>query len=322
MNSNYETILRLLSDFDAFVNNRSISTLSWSKEFIPKILEWHFEMWNLSRRGDSTTEDYSDTRFQYRHLYSSFSSILVKVEERTLKEGTVYNFFYYFKRHVEKHHKRLAASNDDKEYSYMEGLFSMFYRPLFESTDTSPDRNNIWEHFFPDEWKIRKSHIQNEKNIVVNFTLNFFMSWARDRILDAKEDYDRKLDDAMRNLFPELDPILWAQILIFIFSPYAPDNRIKSVIERPWNFGRFGRSITFTGTMDKEIIIRSREKQFEGSTFEMAYLLLPNQFSKDNLSKYIATLKELKYEEHSRENTKQTQLLYLFEEMLKYEIQT
>lgn len=43
MNENLKTISKLLSDFYAFLNNRSIIFLTF--RCLPKILEWHFKIW-------------------------------------------------------------------------------------------------------------------------------------------------------------------------------------------------------------------------------------------------------------------------------------
>lgn len=324
MNDNRETTLALFNDFDAFVNNRSIFALLRSGGLLSKILSWRFEMWNLARRDDSTPDDFSRTRFQYSEIQFRLSSIVEKIEKRALMEGEAYGFFCIFNEHVEEHCKQLLAGDDDnREYYYLEGLFKIFYHPLFELADSSPDRGNIWERFLPDKWKIVKSNLKDERNIIANFTLKCFMEWTRNRILDVKEDYDRPLDDAMRNLFPDVDPILWSQILIFIFSGYDPNNRIKSVIERPWNFGKFRRSFTFAGNLDKDMIICSKEKQSINSTFEMVYLSLPKEFSKEfskeNIKRYMAELEKLNYDANSREGIRKTQLHYLFDEMLKYQ---
>lgn len=83
----------------------------------------------------------------------------------------------------------------------------------------------------------------------------------------------------------------------------------------PWNFGSIGRAMPFSE--DNEVISLI-EKKIENNTFELAYLLFPNQFSKENLEKYINDLKELKYDKGSIEESKRLRLLVIFDEMLKY----
>lgn len=152
------------------------------------------------------------------------------------------------------------------------------------------------------------------------------MNWTERRIRQANEDFDSNLDDAVRNLFPEVESVLWARILTLVIFPYG-ENRVKSVIERPWNFGFIGRTRSYFGYPgnDKEEFIRkmremrsSAEKIEINNTFELAYLLFPDEFLKENLEKYINDLKKLKYDKESKEEYKRLQLLAIFEEMLKY----
>ena len=54
------------------------------------------------------------------------------------------------------------------------------------------------------------------------------------------------------------------------------------------------------------------------NTFELTYLLFKDQFSKENLEKYIKSLKELKYKEEPKKEKKRLELLNTFREMLKF----
>jgi len=317
---------KLLSDFDAFINNRSIIFLVVLNEVFPKILKWHFEIWEKEYKY-LTKKDKLDERSSYSEISSTLDSLLQKIEKRVLQEGQSFSFFEIFKKHVEEHKEKFIESEDKtKKYYYIESLFSIFYRVFFNAIENSSERYDIWEHYFPKEWKITKNNIINEKNIISRISLYEFLNWARERIWQAKEDFDRNLDDVSRNLFPEVEPVLWARILIFVFSSYG-ENRLKSVIERPWNFGFGGRIRIYSGYPEdnKEELrrkmskmIHSAEKTETNNTFELAYLLFSSQFSKDNLEKYINNLKELKYKKESKEENKRLQLLDIFEGMLKY----
>jgi len=326
MKENLKTISKLLGDFDAFINSRSIILLMWPNEASPKILEWHFEIWKKEYKY-LTKKDKLDEWSSYSEISRILDSLLQKIEERSLKEREGFSFFENFKKHAEKYKKQYIESEDrSKKYYYVKSLFSIFYRVFFGTIESSPERDDIWEHYFPKEWKITKTNLENKENIITRISLNEFLHWARDRIWQAKEDFDRNLDDVSNNLFPEVEPVLWARILIFVFSPYG-ENKVKSVIERPWNFGFVGRIRTYSGyPEDNEEEFRkkmdemmySAEKVETNSTFELAYLLFPTQFSKENLEKYINNLKELKYGKESKEENKRLRLLGIFEEMLKY----
>ncbi len=326
MNENLKSISKLLGDFDTFINSRSIVLLTWPNGAFPKILEWHFRIWEKEHRY-LTKKDKLDEWSNYSDISRTLDSFLQKIEERAFKERQSSSFFETFKKHAEKYKGKFVESEDkSKKYYYIESLFGIFYRVFFENIESSPERYNIWEHYFPKEWKITKANLTNKENIISRISLHEFLNWAQERIWQAKEDFDRNLDDVSRNIFPEVEPVLWARILTFVFSPYG-ENRVKSVIERPWNFGFVGRIRTYSGyPEDNEEEFRKRmnemmysaEKIEVNSTFELTYLLFSNQFSKENLEKYINNLKELEYEKGSKEEYKKLRLLAIFEEMLKY----
>jgi len=327
-NENLKTKSKLIGDFDAFINSRSIVLLMWPNGAFPKILEWHFKIWEKKykylTRKDKKWIDYSE-------VSGTLDSIFQKIEERALKERQSFSFFETFKKHVEKYKRQFVESEDKSEkYYYIDSLFSdslfsIFYRVFFENIESSPERYDIWEHYFPKEWKITKNNLTSKEKVISRISLHNFLNWAQERIWQAKKDFDRNLDDVVCNLFPEVDPIIWAKILIFVFSPYS-ENRVKSVIERPWNFGFVGRIRTYYDhSEDNEEesrkkmseMMSSAEKKEANNTFELAYLLFHDQFSEKNLEKYISNLKELKYDKESKEEDKRLSLLSIFEKMLK-----
>ena len=59
------------------------------------------------------------------------------------------------------------------------------------------------------------------------------------------------------------------------------------------------------------------EEAEKKNTFELAYLLFKENFSKENLEKYIKSLQELKYKENSEKENKRLELLNIFNEMMK-----
>jgi len=328
-NKNIKPISKLLSDFYNFINNRSIAFLVIAEDTFPKILKWHFEIWQkyeLSNKKDKLGE-WSN----YREISKIFNDIFNDIEERSLKERMSYSFFEHFKNHVKDCKKILVKGTNKKDYykSYIRSLFTIFCQVFFENVEKSSEKHDIWEFYFPEEWKITKDNLENKENIISKILLKGFLQWAQVRILQVKEDFDWDLDEVSSNLFPKVDPVSWARVLIFIFSPYG-DNRMKSIIERLWNFGSIGRVRMFSGDIanSKE---ESRRKMKEAmqlaekaeikNTFELACLLFKEHFSKENLEKYVKSLQELKYKEDSEKENKRIELLNTFNEMLKFLIE-
>ncbi|MBA7498265.1 hypothetical protein ES704_01000 [subsurface metagenome] len=324
---NLKTISKLLNDFYNFINNRSIAFLVIPEDVFPKILKWHFEIWQkkyeLSGRKDKLGE-----RSNYSEISRILNDIFNNTEERSLKERMAYSFFEHFKKYVKDCKKVLVKDANKQDYyrPYIRSLFTIFCRAFFKNIEKSPEKHDIWEFYFPEEWKIKK--INYEKNIITKRLYSEFLQWARERIWQAKEEFDWDLDDISSNLFPEVEPILWA--IILIFNTLYDGDRMESVIERSWNFGFTGRVRIYSGDIanSKE---ESRRKMDEAmqlteevemkNTFELAYLLFKKeQFSKENLEKYLKSLRELEpeYKEDSEKEKKRLRLLNAFNEMLKF----
>lgn len=288
----FETTTKLLEDFSDFINNRSSVVLV--SVMFHKILVWHYETWKLKNRYI---------------IHDILGGIVNKIKERALKKYS-FSFFNDLKKHSEAH---------ENEKEYLEYFFTIFFRDFFENIESVPveERYSIWEHHFPPEWKVTKETL--DKNIFVSrISLSEFLNWAQGRIVNPKGEFDKELANITSNLFPEVEPTVWASILIFRLSPWVGNDRIKSVIEHPWNFGK---SRVYRGSGEEPNLFETMESQIESgkkNTFELATMLFKDTFSKENLAHYIEDLKKLKYGDESLEEEKRTILLGLFTDMLKF----
>jgi hypothetical protein len=300
---------KLLGDFNNFIDKRSAIFSTWSDKMIDSVMQWHFDVWKKEHQSLGR-ENKLDEWSMYRDLSRTLDSIFRKIEIRALKERSSFTFFKKLEGHAEKYKKESVSSR-----SYDESLFDTFYQIFFENIYDAPERFSIWNHFFPGEWKITKGNIQSSENIISKISLQKFFTWASNRIWHPNKEIDFALNEVSSNLFPEVDPILWAKILIFIFSPYGED-RLASVIERPWNFGLMGRVRVYRG--GEEDKIKRIQKDEEINTFELSYLLFEEQFSKINLENYIKSLERLSYQKESEEESKKLRLYSLFTRMFDF----
>ncbi len=316
MKEELKIILKILNDFNNFINNRSFFLSVLSKEFFPKILDLHFKTWEKEYKY-WIKKGYREEFVSYGEIFRILDSTLGRIEKISLNKRETLIFFNYFKKHVETYKKKVIEHEDEKYY-YIEVLFNTFYQIFFENIGSSPERYSIWKNYFPKEWKITKNNLENKENIISLVSLNNFIKWTRDRIWRAKEEIDEDLDNVSSNLFPEVSPILWAPILIFVLSPYG-ENRVKSVIERTWNFGFVGRIEIFS-VKEEEFRKKIRETAIkeEENTIELAYLLFKKQFSKENINKYIKALKYLEYPKEPTKENKRINLLNIFTKIKKY----
>jgi len=310
MIDNLVTASKLISDFDNFLSNRSSIFISRIDGILVTILEWHFDSWK--KESEYISSDAAlNTWATYNNLSRSLVSIFEKIEIRAISERlSAYSFFKILDDHIMNHINEPTGTNN-----YCETVLDDFYRVFFSHISDSADKHNIWRHYFPHKWKVSIANLTSDKHILPYSTLNNYLSYSSERIANPIEGKDYNLDEITRNIFPEVDPILWSRILIFMYSPYG-ENRAKSVIERPWNFGVFGRTHVF-GTDS----VSSTEKVFkteEAATLELTNFLFKNELSTDNLELYLKELDSLKYDDESEYETKRKRLLSLFKSLKVY----
>jgi hypothetical protein len=309
----------LIKDFGDFLKNRSIIFLTVYETIPSKILEWYFKAWKREYEY-SNKADVSKKCANY-NIKRMLNSIIKSTEKRVLKGNISFSFFECFKKHVEEYKEEKIEDKNKRTHRYIESLFHIFYQVFFENIKDAPEKYEIWEYYFPKEWKITKGNLEDKDNYIISrISWNLFLQWAYPRIQQPTADYDETLENAIKNLFPEVDPIVWSRILLFVYTPHDPGNRIKSVIEREWNFGFSGRGyVGFIGDK-KEFEKEFNEyiQQQERNAFELALFLFVKQFDKENLKRYIEELKELesKYDDDSKEEGHRLRLLDILEKML------
>lgn len=255
-------------------------------------------------------------------LFKGFEKFVKKCEDRLsgLKEK------------AEEAKTKSDQDNFRRYGDYFIDLISVFSQSFFDS-EASSNRYNIRHRYFPNEWKVTKSNLENPKNYTVRILLNEFLRWSTPRIesfdFDVKDQkLDKKLDEVARDLFPETDPRLFAKLLIMFFVPQTPDEEMKSAIEWNWNFGKIGRlnfGITSLNYMsDEELYKRDREKlkTQEQKTIELIFTIFSENemLQKENLEKYKQELKNLEkeYKEDDNLEKKRVRILYLVNQLLNY----
>jgi len=310
--------MKLLNNFYSYINNRSIVLLAVSDDCL-KIMQWHFNMWQRKN-------EYKDQKIRERTnayiILRKLTSIVQSIEERALREEESWSFFENLKRHMEIYGKKERTIKNGRVEYYAEYLLKVVYFIFFKVMENIEDfskRYDIWE-CFPNKWKVTKNNYQS--CLESRISLDYFLKWAQARIQYAEKDRNDFLDETIENLFPEVDPITWSRILLFIYHPYTSNSEIRSVIEKKWHFGHISRIYSGMGVRDGDI-----QKELEGkiesdikSTYELAFFLFEKIFTKENLEKYVEELKklELTYNKDSMEEKHRVSLLNIFIGMLNY----
>jgi len=313
---------KLLNDFYNFINERSIILLLEPNITFTRILEWHFKIWQnkyiyIKKYLDSKNK--SKSSFNYSEILRVLDSILSNIEERSFKEAEAFSFFIHFKKHAEKYKDELVG-NGNKHY-YISYLFDLFYRVFFKNVEkiNFSEKQVIWDQCFPKEWKISKTNLTDKENkLFSNLSLRCFLNWALHRISQAKEEKDFVLGEVSSNLFPEVEPNLWAKFLVFRFS--GSKDRVKLAIEKPWNFGFINRVKFYPGEPGNEEMHKKMSEDTEiekRKTYELACYIF-REFSKENIAQYIKEIKNLEYPKESNEENEKIELLDIFNGMLEY----
>ncbi|MDB4984421.1 MAG: hypothetical protein JWM20_600 [Patescibacteria group bacterium] len=319
--------LKLLSDFSKSIENRSTNFLVYKT--LSSILDWHLKAW---QKDIEYLEKDVDVWIKYYELKVIIAEISSHILNRVLKEKGIesYGFFKELSQHINAQ-ENTKGSVKGQDRFYIEDILPNFYKVFFASIGQAPDAYEIWEAYFPNEWKVTMSGLADHR-IIPQITFQEFLRWAQQRISNMKEnDIDYELDNISENLFPEVDPITWAKILTFAISSYDPKKRIESIIKKPWIFGFSGRMHSFSsngGKLDKDDIsnqLTSTRNAEEQRTFRLVlelrknYTIFNEAFSDERLRRYLNEAKNLHghYLFDSTEEGKRLDLIEIFSGILK-----
>ncbi len=326
MKDNLDLTFKLLGDFRKNLDKRS--RLFPSYIALPNILKWHLEVWKKEMSLLGKPADSLNFWSLYFQIMNELESMFTGIENQVLTDNSmdVYSFLDTFQKHIQSSQNVKFLVKEKDERSYIEHILRIFYRTFFEKIGESPNNYNIWSQF-PDSWKIRKLNLT--KDLIQKLTLGEFFYFVQNRISNTKDgDYDLSLNDISEELFPEVEPIWWAAILIFVFSSYNPNARVKSVIERNWPFGLVGRIRTFSGSINDdenkmELNIRTAESSERANTIKITTELTKwvpifyQAFGKESAEKYLRETESLDYDIDSAFNRRKEVLKSIFNSVLE-----
>jgi biotin-(acetyl-CoA carboxylase) ligase len=245
-------------------------------DILPKILEWHEIFWNekkslhkhddtekkkqkhflskfFLRFGDLMTKLYKkqNSKKEYFWNWHNFGGDFFKAIIKILMKNDLgpYQLFESFKKHIEKSERKLEKITDEKEkeryWDYITGLFSSFCPTFFNEINSAPSNYEIWEDYFPPEWKIT---IANKDNRMAHIILREFLRWSTDRIFkkENKENLDKDLTKVINGIFPNVHSSLFTAFLMLYFSV-----EIKDAIEKEANFYIYGVGVSWSGSVEE-----------------------------------------------------------------------
>jgi len=188
----------------------------------------------------------SHVRFWNWHYFQqNYFPVFIK---RLMQTNDDFHLFDTFKKHIDQSKDKLQQlKNNDKEKSqrywhYFQGLFQSFCPVFFENTKES---YSMWKHSFPHAWLVTSFNLENKDNHVARIILHQFIKWAEKKLKNKEEEkeWDNTLSDVEYHLFPEVDPELFADFLVMLFS-----QGVETLIKKWPNFG-MARMRSYHGTV-------------------------------------------------------------------------
>ena len=261
----FELAIQLAQTYVHNVDKRDGFLVSY--EILPKVFEWNEKLWSeqqawsknykLEKRIQNffpqkyftavgswllkmykKINPYKDHFWKWNYFGADFFKELVKV---LLKDRhNPYQLFLSFKTHAEESVNKLNKIEDKKEKQeydrYITGLFSSFCPIFFSEVGNAPSAHEIWDHYFPEEWKISMT---NRKSEVSRIILHEFLQWSRDRIFKN----DDNLTEAISGIFQNVHPSLFTSFLMLFFS-----EEIKNAVGKEPNFYILGTSVSWVSS--------------------------------------------------------------------------
>jgi hypothetical protein len=312
-----ESVVRaatLLKDFAERISARSGFSLVVNGGFLSRLLKLDYEVW---KEWENLLDDKSlqqevsklNEWGNFDYICRSTTSAIVEIEKLGLKRKEGYAIFKCLKEHIESHRKE----TDQGDSIYIIRLFASFYEELFSVISDLGDEMDNVVYLFPKEWKITKSNLISYQNPVCKISFDNFCQWAFLRIFNAKENsFDQELDYAMNLLFPEVNPIVWADILIFAITPYN-ENRVASAIHYHKVFGLSGRGYWHPIVNTIHDSGSDVFHKMMGNTFELALNLFSDTFTLENIESFQKAATKLQHDA----NTEQVDRIHAFQYIFK-----
>jgi len=304
---------RLLNDFHDFIDNRdSVFLLSFDNCF-PKILEWHYLIWEKQYSTFAKENMDKIDRTSYFEIDYIVDNIIHKITNEALSTNRARSSSYFI--HLENHFKKYSKEEvEGKKHNYIYLESVPIYQDIFEKIPESNESHDIWSRYFPQEWKITEKNYK--KYTESRVFLRNFLDWVQSRNWGKKEEgWDKVLDNISKELFPSTEPRIWSRIITFVFSAWS-DSRMKNIVEQDIKFGYIGQSVSGSGEEDISKKLHDLTEEKEESSIKLALFLFENVFSKGSVEQWILDLESMEYSEDTKYYSEKLTWLEILNKML------
>ncbi len=279
----FELTIQLSKSYVNNIEKRDVFSIGY--EILPKVFQWNELLWKKEQYWLTTyaLEKKIQSVFSQKY-FPTFKNWGLKILNRIYKKKDYFwnwsyfeqvffppiikillndghgpfEFFTAFKKHIDENEVKLDAITDkdsaERYWNYILGVFGSFCQPFFENINEARYKFDIWEHYFPKEWKIT---MQNSSKRIPRVFLHEFEKWASSRIFEKRESgFDDKLSEVVGGLFPSVHSILFPAFLALLYS-----SEIKYSIEKDSNVFIVNNLISWSGDKKDEEISEMRSGQ-------------------------------------------------------------
>lgn len=275
---------------------------------------WHY----YGRIFDITTRAWKNLEENYHEATKSNFYGIQRALVRIIEKLVIYGIENqsYTDLPFEKLSKLIFSLNEESQVKFFRqfDIETVFFNKIPEQDYA----NEIWEDYFPEEWKSTYNNLVEKPNPVSIHIYNSFMRWAQGRFFKDKP-YDKNLDDVAVNLFPGLDPIMWARLIEYRYAAWVDDKHLGYIIKQMSNFGIVKNYPSHDYIDEKTMLenIKNADEKMIASTSKLTLSL--GLYNKEYIDDALAQAAELKKDKalDDRERRKLDQYINFFKRLKK-----
>ncbi|MDD5749769.1 MAG: hypothetical protein PHO91_03215 [Patescibacteria group bacterium] len=241
-------------------------------------------------------------------IYNILEKIIVEIKTIAFKNNGEYQFCHIVNSHLK-----------GKDKKYLEDLMHLFVsNHLFDEIVESDLGSSIFKNYLKD-WQVTYEGWLSGNNIIRIIFVEYF-NWSIERIRFSKNQgrFDKNLDSITYNLFPEIDPISWSYLLLYVVLPYDSENKLKTLVEYKKGFGFIGRIVASFNDIEKDF--GKIQKEYINNSIKLARTIFPSVFEQNAIKSAIDDLEKIDYKGRDRDEKELTRkrLLELFNNVLNF----
>lgn len=224
---------------------------------------------------------------------------------------------YFMNRYSELVFKVIQQHLKDKDSKYIDELMcSCICRTFFNNIASSPESEVIWgvgeSGYFPDEWKVTLSNLNDKSNFMSKVWLKNFIMW---KVSIDNDSLSKNLNNIIKGLFPDVDPREWEYLLNFL---QYPNDMFSLLNQNMFVVSLRARAGWYDGKTNLEDQWQKEMKKEENNAYSLFIHLFKSNFNKELLNINIERLEREDFEGMSDMiKLRKDQYLRIFKELVE-----